>query len=161
MTVDVEPPAGMSVYDRELFEHLIGHLQSENELIEEYDRLATEAGGHVRYLLRLIVEDERRHHRLFEEWCNSLRSMAEFRPVEPEVPLLTRTPHPDEVVASVRRFLATERADKKDLARLKKLVKDQRDVTLWDALLEVMELDTQKHITLLRFIERHPGKRGD
>jgi hypothetical protein len=158
MTIDIEPPVGMSVWERELFEHLVRHMQNENELIDDYERLAADAGGHVGYVLRLIIEDERRHHRLFEEWCNSLRSAAEFRPVEPEVPLLRKTPDPDEVVAGVRRFLATERADKKDLGRLKKLVKDEKDVTLWDVLLDVMELDTRKHIELLRFIEHHPGR---
>jgi hypothetical protein len=126
-------------------------------LVTEYERLAAQAGGHVSYILRLINEDERRHHRLLEDWCNALRTVAEFRDVEPQLPSLTKTTRPDEVVSGVRRFLAAERADKKDLARLKKLVKPERDVTLWGVLLDVMELDTRKHIALLRFLERHPG----
>jgi hypothetical protein len=158
MTVDTEMPVDLSVSEQELFEHLLRHIENENELIDEYERLAADAGGHVSYVLRLIVEDERRHHRLFEEWCNALRSAAEFRDVEPAVPWLSRTPHPDVVAAAAKRFLAVERADKKDLDRLKKLVKDQRNVTLWDVLLDVMELDTRKHIALLRFIGRHPGR---
>jgi hypothetical protein len=61
-------------------------------------------------------------------------------------------------VATVRTFLAAERADDKELARLKKMIKDVRNYTLWDVLLDVMELDTRKHIALLEFIERHPGR---
>jgi hypothetical protein len=158
MTTNLEPPVGLSVWERDLFDHLVGHIREEDQLIGEYERLAAEAGGHVGYVLGLIMEDERRHHRLFEEWCNSLRAAAEFRDVEPQVPNLTPTARPDDVVASVRTFLAAEHSDEKDLARLKKLVRPERDVTLWNVLLDVMELDTQKHILLLRFLERHPGR---
>jgi hypothetical protein len=146
------------VWEQEIFDHLVRHMKEEDQLVDRYDELATKARGHVAYLLRLIMEDERRHHRLFEEWCNALRGIAEFRPVDPQVPDIVRTDHPDDVVAAVRTFLDAERADKKDLDRLKKLVKDARNETLWDVLLNVMELDTRKHIALLRFIEQHPGR---
>jgi rubrerythrin len=156
MSVDLEPPVGLSVWERELFDHLVRHLDTENALIDDYDELAAQAGGHVAYLLRLIIEDEQRHHRLFEEWCNALRADAEFRTVEPQVPHLGSAIGPIELKAAVGRFLDVERADRRDLARLRKAVRDQRDVTLWDVLLEVMDLDTRKHIALLRFLERHP-----
>jgi hypothetical protein len=87
-----------------------------------------------------------------------LRTIAEFRDVEPQVPNLARTPDPDEVVSAVKKFLAVEHADEQDLARLKKLVRPERDVTLWSLLLDVMALDTQKHILMLRFLEKHPGR---
>jgi hypothetical protein len=45
-----------------------------------------------------------------------------------------------------------------ELARLKKLVRPARDVTLWSLLLDVMALDTQKHIAMLRFLDKHPGR---
>jgi hypothetical protein len=157
MTTDTQPPVGMSVWGRDLFEHLVKHMHDENELIDEYDELASRAGGHVAYVLGLIVEDEQRHHRLFEEWCNALRSDAEFRSIEPKVPTLDADLDPAEVKAAVERFLEVERADRKELDRLRKLVRGQRDTSLWDVLLEVMELDTQKHIALLRFLEHHPG----
>jgi hypothetical protein len=156
VSVDLETPAGLSVYERELFEHLVKHLETERKLIDDYEDLASRAGGHAAYLLRLIIEDERRHHRLFEEWCNALRSDAEFRSVEPQVPHLASTIDPSELTAAVKRFLAVEREDRRDLARLRKQTSDLRDVTLWHVLLEVMDLDTRKHITMLRFLERHP-----
>jgi rubrerythrin len=68
MTADLEPPVGMSVWEHELFDHLVNHIRQEDELISDYERLAAETGGHVAYLLKLVMEDERRHHRLFEEW---------------------------------------------------------------------------------------------
>jgi hypothetical protein len=45
-----------------------------------------------------------------------------------------------------------------ELVRLKKLVRPARDVTLWSLLLDVMALDTQKHIAMLRFLDKHPGR---
>ena len=158
MTTDLQPPIGLSVWEHDLYEHLVDHMKREDELVEQYEQLAAETGGHVAYLLRLVMEDERRHHRLFDEWCNALRGSAEMRQVDPQIPDLAKTDRPDEIVAAVRRFLATERADEKDLARLKKMVKDVRHHTLWDVLLDVMELDTKKHIALLEFLERHPGR---
>jgi rubrerythrin len=158
MTTDLEPPVGLSTWERELFDHLVDHVRRESELIEAYERLAADAAGHIAYVLGLIVEDERRHHRLFEEWCNALRASAEFREVTPQVPYLTKTARPDDVLAAVRKFVTIERGDEKDIVRLKKLVRPERDVTVWNVLLDVMELDTQKHIALLRFLEHHPGR---
>ncbi|HEY1280848.1 MAG TPA: hypothetical protein VGF22_14320 [Acidimicrobiales bacterium] len=157
MATDLQPPVGLSVWERELFDHLVRHTEHEDELVEQYDQLATTAGGHVAYLLQLVMDDERRHHRLFDEWRNALRASAEMREVPPQIPYLSKTDAPDAVVATVRTFLAAERADAKDLRRLRKMVKDFREHTLWDVVLDVMELDTQKHIALLEFIERHPS----
>jgi FAD/FMN-containing dehydrogenase len=41
------------------------------------------------------------------------------------------------------------------LKRLRKDLRDVEDTTLWALLVETMQLDTAKHITVLRFIERH------
>jgi rubrerythrin len=158
MATELEPPAGLSVWERDLFDHLVSHMEHEDELVDQYEQLAATAGGHVAYLLQLVMEDERRHHRLFDEWVNALRASAEMRDVPPQIPYLAKTKQPDDVVATVRTFLAAERADAKDLGRLRKMVKDVREHTLWDVLLDVMELDTRKHIALLEFIERHPGR---
>ena len=158
MTIDTTPPVGLSVWERELFEHLVRHLHDENELIGEYDALAADAGGEVAYVLGLIVEDEQRHHRVVEEWCNALRADAEYRDIEPSVPRLGSATMTPELRAVVDRLVAAEQADKKDIHRLRKLVKDQRDLTLWGVLLDVMELDTDKHLTLLRFLQRHPHR---
>ncbi len=158
MTTELEPPVGLSVWERELFEHLVEHMRREDELVERYEEVAAEAGGHVAYLLRLVIDDERRHHHLFEEWANALRAAATMQEVEGQLPQLTRTDRPDEIVAAVRTFLAAEKADEKDLGRLRKLVKDVREQTVWEVLVDAMDLDTRKHVELLEFIERHPGR---
>jgi rubrerythrin len=157
MTIDMSIPVGLSVWEQEIYQHLVDHMMAEHRLIDDYERLAKTAGGHVSYLLKMIIDDEIRHHRLFGEWCNALRGDAEFRLVEPSVPDLEATTDEDEVLTCVKRFLAIEEADTKDLARLKKQLRDVKDTTLWNLLVEVMELDTQKHRKILEFLAHHPG----
>ena len=86
-----EPPVGLSVWEHDLYEHLTEHIENELALVDRYAALAESAGGHVAYLLKLVMEDEARHHRLFDEWRNALQSDAELREVPPQVPHLTRS----------------------------------------------------------------------
>jgi rubrerythrin len=118
---------------------------------------AASAGGHVSYLLKLIMEDEARHHRLFDEWRNALQSNAEFREVEPQVPHMSRSKEADTVREAAREFLEVERADERDLHRLQKSLKTVKDTTIWSLLVDMMELDTKKHQLILEFLEKHPG----
>ena len=46
---------------------------------------ATESKA-LAYLVKLLIEDEQRHHRLFAELAASLKSEAEMQPAEPIVP---------------------------------------------------------------------------
>jgi hypothetical protein len=50
------------------------------------------------------------------------------------------------------RFLEFEREDLTNLKRLAKVLRRQRRGGLIPLLVEVMELDTKKHITILKFI---------
>jgi len=59
------------------------------------------------------------------------------------------------ILTATRELLANEREDLKELKLLRKELRDSKDVTLWSVLVELMELDTMKHITTLRFVERH------
>jgi rubrerythrin len=151
------PPPGLSSWEYELYEHLTRHMENELDLVDEYAELAASAGGHVSYLLNLIMEDEARHHRLFDEWRNAIQSDAELREVEPQVPHLSTSADPDKVKSAVRRFRKLEEGDEKDLERLKKSLKTVKSTTVWNLLVDVMELDTKKHQLILRFLEAHPG----
>jgi rubrerythrin len=151
------PPPGLSSWEYELYEHLTEHMENELDLVDEYSDLATSAGGHVSYLLNLIMEDEARHHRLFDEWRNAIQGDAELREVEPQVPHLSRSADPEKVKSAARRFRKLEEADAKDLERLKKSLKTVKNTTVWNLLVDVMELDTKKHQLILRFLEDHPG----
>src|SRR5262245_66631603 len=157
MTTNTRPPVGLSVWESELYEHLADHMENELALVGRYEDLAKRAGGHVAYLLRLIMEDEARHHRLFDEWRNALQSNAEFREVVPRVPHMRRSTEAENVRNAARDFLEIEQADERDLHRLQKSLKTVKDTTIWSLLVDMMELDTKKHQLILEFLEKHPG----
>ena len=58
-----------------------------------------------------------------------------------------------------RELIANEEADATELKRLRKEMRDFEDTTLWALLVDTMQLDTAKHLTLLRFVERHATHR--
>ncbi|HMK11219.1 MAG TPA: hypothetical protein VK461_06540 [Acidimicrobiales bacterium] len=150
-------PVGLSAWEHDLYEHLTQHMETEAGLVDRYEALAERAGGHVAYLLKMIMEDEARHHRLFAEWRNALQSNAEFREVEPQVPHMSRSTDAELVRTAAKEFLEVERADERDLHHLQKTLKDVKDTTIWELLVEIMELDTKKHQRILEFLEKHPG----
>ena len=150
-----ETPAGLSVWEREVYDLLVEHIAKEREVVEDYDELLEASTGHVRFLLELIVEDERRHHRVYEEWATTFRSLAWF--VEPPdgVPNLVSEAEPERLVAAVEKLLDLEKEDAKQLKDLEKRFKDFRRTTIWPLLAELMAFDTQKHIRILEFLLHH------
>jgi len=148
---------GASVWEQELFAHLTTHEQTERSLLEEYRDAAESSGSNAfQYLSQLIIQDEIRHHRLFAELAETLKIDAEMRPEQRPVPRLDHWgPDAPTVVALARRLLECELADAKELRRLSGLLKDVKDVTLWQLLVRLMELDTQKHVEILEFVARH------
>ena len=83
----IEPPQRASSGERALFEHLTQHLESERGLLEEYARLAEATDSKaLAYVVNLLLEDERQHHRLFTELAESLKREAELAAEDPVVP---------------------------------------------------------------------------
>ena len=149
--------AGASVWEETLYEHLTTHEQDERELLIEYQQAAQESKSPAfSYLVSLIVEDEIRHHRLFAELAESLKTDAELRPEEPKIPRLDRWgPDPARIAELSERLIEHERQDLKLLRHLRREMSDVSDTTLWDLLVWLMEADTNKHIEILEFARRH------
>jgi hypothetical protein len=150
-----ETPVGLSVWEREVYELLVDHIAQEKAVVDEYDDLLEGSTGHVRFLLQLIVEDELRHHTVYEEWAETFRSFGSF--VEPPdgVPNLVSEADPERLVAALEKLLAVEKDDAKQLRDLEKRFKDFRRTTIWPLLTELMAFDTQKHIRILEFLLHH------
>jgi hypothetical protein len=151
---------GASVWEDELYGHLTSHEEKEGALLVEYrDAAATSQSPAFRYLSALILEDEIRHHRVFQELASALKTDAELRPEEPAVPRLDRWgPDVAHVLELTYDFLERERADAKELHRLAAHLKDVKNHTLWQLLVKLMEMDTAKHIEILKFAKRHARK---
>ena len=150
---------GASAGTRELVELLAHHGEAEGKVLAEYaDLVASAEDEAVRYLGQLILDDERRHHAFLEEIANSLA--WETRPVggapsAPPLPLHLG----DDLLAATRRLRKVEDDDRKELQALRRKLRVFADTTLWGLLVDVMLLDTAKHATILRFLERHADAR--
>jgi len=151
---------GASVWEQTLYDHLTNHENDERELLVEYQQAAAESGSAAfRYLASLIVDDETRHHRLFQDMAESLRIDAEMRPEEPPIPRLGGWgSDPHKVVDVSERLARHEEMDLEVLHRIRKELGDIKDTTLWALLVKIMELDTQKHVEILNFARHHAKK---
>ena len=155
-------PRGASVWELQMFEHLTGHTRREGAMLADYAELAaTTESNALRYVINMLLEDEQRHHRYFDELATSLKSEAEFSADEPAVPRLDLDrADPVELGEVTTRLLENEQADARELRRLRKELRDVKDTTLWVLLIDVMLCDTEKHVEILEFIRRHtPAKR--
>lgn len=156
-----EPPKGASIWERELFIHLIEHARRESELLEKYVEAAEETGSEAfAYVVRLLANDEKRHHGQMADLARTLKAELELRDSDLSIP------RPDfdkvdrkKVLDLTRELLDNEKSDAKALKQLRKDLKFAEDVTLWGMLVETMQTDTEKHLNLLRYVERQVSKK--
>jgi hypothetical protein len=59
-----------------------------------------------------------------------------------------------QLLAETRRFIDVEKDDEKDLRQLIADLRPVKTRTIWPLLVELMELDTEKHLRVLRRIEQ-------
>lgn len=145
---------GASVFEKEAIEALIAHGREEEEVITAYESFArTTRSGVVRYLVGLIVEDERRHHRVFEQLANTIRAQAALGDAGPRIPQLDVHRYRDRaLLEATRHFLELERQDRARLKQLQRKVRDTGD-ELDAFVIGLLRSDSERHVTILRFIE--------
>jgi hypothetical protein len=139
----------------EVIHQLQSHVREESVFLDAYARLVDDTDDpSVQFLLRAILDDERRHHELFMSMADAARSAdsdaggAGAVPPAPRLSAQTaRT-----LLEPTERFLAAERDDHRHLAALRKDLKPVRDDTLWPLLVELMEIDTTKHVRILEYL---------
>jgi hypothetical protein len=146
-----------SVWDYKLVDLLAEHGEQEGALLARYESLAAgTTSPAVRYLGQLILDDERRHHRMLVEMANAIAwGWSKLSP-EPAVPELPAPQTVDqELVETAQALLRIERRDQAELKKLRKELDEVADTTLWALLVDLMRLDTEKHIRILRFLTDH------
>jgi hypothetical protein len=150
-------PHYVSTFEAALYEHLSTHAQREGEILERYVEASRTTGSRaLAYIVDMLAADERRHHALFTDLASALRTSAELSPEEPAVPRLDfRTSDLGDVLALTRELIKGEEDDLHELKGLRKELGDLEDTTLWALLVDTMRLDTEKHLTMLRFVEQH------
>lgn len=156
---------GASAWEQDLFDAFGEHVEAERGMLEEYEALAEETSSvGFGYLAKLILDDERRHHRLFGDLADSVQALTEARTAEapvPPIPVTGLDPAERERILDVTsRFLEHERHDFKELSKLAKELRPVRETTLWHLLIQLVRADTEKHIKILEFIQdrvKHPA----
>ena len=152
----VHPTVGSREWELDIHRHVATHGQNERAILDEYQMLADdeEIPPAFAYLARIILDDEVRHHRIFDDLAEDLRQMVEESDDRSPIPPL-RGFHTDRVHIQrlTEQLLEVERNDERELKDLAKRLKDFDKVTLWGLLIELMLDDTRKHIKILRFIQ--------
>jgi hypothetical protein len=141
-----------------LLETLRTHAECEAEVLESYRRLVDECPDEgVRYLGRLIIEDEQRHHNVIAEMCNRIDSwIIQGITIEPSTPDIS--PRVDRVLLQeTQRLIALERRDARELRALKRQLRNTSPTSLLPLLVKLMLHDTATHIEILQFIHAYAG----
>jgi hypothetical protein len=148
------PPEPDRDFEYRILEMLETHGAREGSALEAYRRVSQEsdAGPGIQYLVKLILEDEERHHRVFAEMANEIKSFVWEVDVEPRVPPLVPTSD-ERLLAETRRLLAFEKQDARELKALRKELKHAPKSSLHPLLVDLMLHDTAKHIAILEHIE--------
>ncbi|HLN17003.1 MAG TPA: hypothetical protein VK277_09670 [Acidimicrobiales bacterium] len=151
---------GASVWEQELYDNLSHHVGAERDILEQYRELAEEASSPAfRYLAKLILDDEERHHRLFADLAATVKSFAELRSTGQPIPYLDEPgTDRDRLREETEHFLEVERKDLGELRKLSKQLRSVQDTTLWGLIVELMQMDTNKHIRILEFIRENLGR---
>ncbi|HXY45167.1 MAG TPA: hypothetical protein VEH29_13345 [Acidimicrobiales bacterium] len=141
-------------WERMLLQIIEGHVHAETELEDAYRELRQSvAAGDIEYLITLILEDEHRHHHWFSELAQSLSALADGS-ASPAIPWLGAIDDRAQLLAATKQFLKFEREDARQLRNLLRELQAMEETTLWPLLVRLMLSDTEKHIEILRFIER-------
>jgi rubrerythrin len=148
---------GWTAAETDLFAHLSGHAAREGAILDEYAQAAEATKSKaLAYLIEILMEDERRHHRWFAELAASLEVDASFSGTEPVVPRMDFRRADRVAVRDVTaRLLEHEKADEKELNRLQQELAGVSGTWMWGLLVELMQRDTDKHIAVLTFVKKH------
>jgi rubrerythrin len=154
LLADFDADSGERSEIERLFDQLHAHEQEEARSLVEYEQAATtspDAG--VRYLMGLVLEDERRHHRMTQAMADEVHKSLQWLDGDPPLPPITATgADQNQLLAQTRRFLAVETDGQRKLEELRKQVKSLHSGLL-ELIVELMEADTKKHIQVLKYIE--------
>ena len=143
--------------DARVLATLRAHDERERAILESYRQLVDESTDDgIRYLGRLIMDDEERHHEVIREMANRVESWMQDVRVEPSTPSLSPQVDPD-LLEETRRLIALERQDAKELRLLQKELRYAPPTSLLPLLVKLMLHDTARHIEILRFIRAYTG----
>lgn len=145
---------GASVWEQQLYDHLVQHVEEELDVIRAYQQLAEQTDSPAfAYLARLILEDERRHHQLLRDLAETIRTSAELTGEPTPIPDLGMWgTDREQILEETERYLRLEKQDNKELDALVRELHDVRDTTMWELIVRLIQQDNKKHQRILKFI---------
>ncbi len=144
----------------ELFDQLHAHEREETETLSEYQYAATKTSdAGVKFLMQLVIDDERKHHELMQAMADDVKQSLQWLADKPPLPSITATGEERErLLAQTRHFLQMEQNGVGQLEDLHSRVRDLKSGLL-ELILQLMLIDTRKHVEVLRYIERRLQER--
>jgi len=132
------------------------HASLESEALGQYEHMAEASGDPVIALvMRLILEDEERHHGLLKRISSTLRDALNWTYSSNALPRATAGDvATDEDLPALARALIDE--EKTGAHALRRLAQREKGLGggLDSLLLEMMAMDSEKHARLLTFVQR-------
>ena len=130
------------------------HVESEEHALHAYEELLENRPNDIAsYLMRMILRDEAHHHQMFADMRETLENRIHWRRSESEVPSLRIAGDVNALLAATDSLLRSERADLRELRRLRRTWRRSADERrMWGLLVETAWLDTKKHIRILRYL---------
>ena len=125
------------------------HVREEGEILQDYRVLSDKlANGPLRVLVDHIVTEEEMHHFLLSTLCDWLRA-----PADAVESLSAQGVDCDAILQQAAALKQHERKTVEACRELKSRIVDD-DHELFDAILEAVALDSEKHHLLLTAVER-------
>jgi hypothetical protein len=158
ITTDVvasNDPSGQTTFG--LLDAIDRHAAKEAEALGYYEHLAKASGDPVIALvMRLILDDEQRHHGLLTRIATTLRDALDWTHSRSALPhsSLTEANGAEKELAELAHALIEE--EKGGARALRRLAQREKSINcdLDAILLEMMALDSDKHARLLGFVQR-------
>ncbi len=160
MTLDERDPGGESFI--RLLDAVERHATMEAEALGSYDHLAKASNDPVIALvMRLILEDEERHHGLLKRIASTLRDALNWTYSPGALPRSSAdaTPGAGDLSALARVLINEEKTGAQALRRLAYREKGLGS-GLDSLLLEMMAMDSDKHARLLQFVQHRLDARA-
>ncbi|MBV8716951.1 MAG: hypothetical protein JO020_32410 [Chloroflexi bacterium] len=130
------------------------HASAERDALDQYEQIGTASGDPViAMVMRLILEDEERHHGLLKRIEATLRDALDWTHSANALPPAgaAAAPVTEELAAAVRVLIEEERTGARYIRGLAHVEKSI-DAGLPSVLLEMMAMDSEKHARLLQFV---------
>jgi hypothetical protein len=163
LPVDINPAQGPTHDSVEwLLEAVERHARAEQGALAEYAFVAeASADPVVALVMRLILEDEERHHGLLRRIEATLRDALNWTHSPSALPVssVPQQPVARDLAAITRGLVQEEHSGARmmrDLAQREKGI----DAGLHSLLLEMMAMDSEKHARLLQFVQQRLEQRA-